>query len=104
MRELPSSCSSALLHACHSSRPPSSLFSNRAEQACAQESQLFEQFFPATAAAAGGAALAPLVDPLCTLLYDGVRPALIGVQSIDALVELLDILRQEVRLLHRSCI
>lgn len=67
------------------------------EQACSQESQLFEQFFPATSAAAGGAALAPLVDPLCTLLYDAVRPALIGVQDIDALCELADILRLEVR-------
>lgn len=65
-------------------------------QACAQEGQLFEQFFPATAAAGGGAALAPLVDPLCTLLYDAVRPALIGVQDIDALCELADILRLEV--------
>lgn len=65
-------------------------------QACAQESQLFEQFFPATASAGGAAALAPLVDPLCTLLYDAVRPALIGVQDIDALCELVDILRLEV--------
>jgi hypothetical protein len=66
-------------------------------QACAQEGQLFEQLFPATAAAAGGStALAPLVDPLCTQLYDAVRPALIGVQDIDALCELADILRLEV--------
>ncbi|PSC70334.1 conserved oligomeric Golgi complex subunit 3 [Micractinium conductrix] len=65
-------------------------------QACAQEGQLFEQFFPATASAGGGAALAPLVDPLCTLLYDAVRPALIGVQDIDALCELVDILKLEV--------
>lgn len=65
-------------------------------QACAQESQLFEQFFPATAARGGGTSLAPLVDPLCTLLYDAVRPALITVQDIDGLCELVDILRTEV--------
>jgi hypothetical protein len=66
------------------------------QQACAQEAQLFARFFPAAAAARGGAPLAPLVDPLCTLLYDAVRPALLAVQDIDALVELVDVLRGEV--------
>jgi hypothetical protein len=62
------------------------------------ERQLFAQLFPGTAAAPGGAAaaLAPLLDPLCTLLYDAARPALVGVRGVDELVELADILREEV--------
>lgn len=88
----------AHIRQCAQQRLPSLLRSGCAYlmQACAQEAQLFEQFFPATSASGGSSALSPLVDPLCTLLYDAVRPALIGVQDIDALCELVDILRLEV--------
>lgn len=57
--------------------PPHPPNSHNKLQACAQESQLFEQFFPAAAATGGGAPLAPLVDPLCTLLYDAVSCAVL---------------------------
>ncbi|KAH7624210.1 hypothetical protein Ndes2526B_g01470 [Nannochloris sp. 'desiccata'] len=90
------------------------------------ELQLFEQFFPASTAASssssssssssfGGknakpspagisssttsgtaAALAPLMDPLCSLLYDSMRPGLVGLKDVDVLCELAYILRAEI--------
>ena len=78
-------------------------------QVCQLEVQLFEQFFPliapqqpaagAAAAPQGGPspeALAPLLEPLAMLLYDVLRPAVIGMQDIDELCELVDILKHEV--------
>jgi hypothetical protein len=61
---------------------------------CQLEHQLFEHFFPEAGAA--GDALAPLMDPLCTLLYDALRPAFIQLQSLDDLCALVDILQHEV--------
>ncbi len=42
------------------------------------------------------AALAPLMDPLCSLLYDSMRPGLVGVKDVDVLCELAYILRAEI--------
>ena len=84
---------------------------------CQLEHQLFDNFFPeadaAAAALQGGASsggggvgagaggdaapLAPLMDPLCTVLYDALRPAFIQLQSLDDLCALVDILQHEVR-------
>lgn len=41
--------------------------------------------------------LAALSEPLCTILYDALRPAVIQLHSIDKLCELVDILKHEVR-------
>jgi hypothetical protein len=83
------------------------------------EVQLFEQFFPtsSTSSSFGGkttagrlgssntsahsthgtaAALAPLMDPLCSLLYDAMRPGLVGLKDVDVLCELAYILRAEI--------
>jgi len=87
------------------------------------EVQLFEQFFPASAAASSSsssfgennmkpspvgisssvpntsgttAALAPLMNPLCSLLYDSMRPDLVGIKDVDVLCELAYILRAEI--------
>lgn len=60
------------------------------------ETQLFEQMFPASAAAHGAAAaLGPLMDPLCTLLYDALRPALVSTRDVDELCDLAFILKEE---------
>ncbi|KAG0477708.1 hypothetical protein HPP92_012427 [Vanilla planifolia] len=40
--------------------------------------------------------MAPLIDPLCTYLYDILRPKLIYQANLDSLCELVDILRVEV--------
>ena len=37
-----------------------------------------------------------LSEPLCTLLYDALRPAVIMLHDIDELCELVDILKHEV--------
>ncbi len=63
-------------------------------QICGLEHGLYEHFFPDSASSP--AALAPLLDPLCTLLYDVLRPAIVSLQDIDALCELVDILKIEV--------
>lgn len=68
------------------------------------EAQLFEQLFPASAAAKGpeaagigtAAALAPLMDPLCSLLYDSMRPSLVALRDVDVLCELAYVLRAEI--------
>jgi hypothetical protein len=61
---------------------------------CQLEAQLFEQFFPKARSAAEH--LAALTDPLCTLLYDVLRPAIIGLHDVDELCELVDVLKHEV--------
>ncbi|KAL3677978.1 hypothetical protein R1sor_020934 [Riccia sorocarpa] len=63
-------------------------------QVCQLEHQLFDHFFPASSADA--ATLAPLVDPLCTALYDTLRPRMIHEADLDLLCELIDILKTEV--------
>mmetsp|Transcript_26484 Transcript_26484/g.67336 ORF Transcript_26484/g.67336 Transcript_26484/m.67336 type:complete len:817 (-) Transcript_26484:272-2722(-) len=62
---------------------------------CQMEAQLFEQFFPSLGKSAPEH-LAPLTEPLCTLLYDALRPPIITLQDIDELCELVDILKHEV--------
>ena len=58
------------------------------------EVQLFEHLFPGSGDAA--AALAPLLDPLCTLLYEALRPPLLQLQDLDELCRLHDILHTQV--------
>ncbi|KAK9817306.1 hypothetical protein WJX72_012420 [[Myrmecia] bisecta] len=63
-------------------------------QVCQLEHQLFDHFFPGEDPE--GTPLAPLMDPLCTILYDTLRPAFIQLQDLDDLCELVDILEHEV--------
>ncbi|XP_057864087.2 conserved oligomeric Golgi complex subunit 3 isoform X1 [Cryptomeria japonica] len=63
-------------------------------QVCQLEHQLFDHFFPSSSAETSS--LAPLMDPLCTLLYDTLRPKLIHEADLDLLCELVDILKSEV--------
>ncbi|KAG2579160.1 hypothetical protein PVAP13_6NG239803 [Panicum virgatum] len=63
-------------------------------EACQFEQQLFAHFFPSSAADVSS--MAPLMDPLCTYLYDTLRPRLIYEGNIDSLCELVDILKVEV--------
>ncbi|ONK74925.1 uncharacterized protein A4U43_C03F11520 [Asparagus officinalis] len=63
-------------------------------QVCQLEHQLFAHFFPVSSKEVSG--LAPLVDPLCTYLYDIIRPKLIYEANLDTLCELADILKIEV--------
>ena len=58
------------------------------------EYQLFANLFPGSDPGAG--ALAPLMDTLCTILYDALRPAFIQLQDLGALCQLVDILQHEV--------
>ncbi|KAL4557910.1 hypothetical protein LXL04_036104 [Taraxacum kok-saghyz] len=58
------------------------------------EHQQFDHFFPSTSEDISS--LAPLVDPLCTFLYDTLRPKLIHETNLDGLCELVDILKIEV--------
>ncbi len=58
------------------------------------EHQLFDHFFPESDPESGS--LAPLMDPLCTILYDALRPLFIQLQSLDELCGLVDILQHEV--------
>ena len=64
-------------------------------QVCQLEHQLFDGFFPG--ADADGGALAALMDPLCTVLYDALRPAYIQLAAMEPLCELVDILQHEVQ-------
>ncbi len=41
-------------------------------------------------------ALGPLLEPLATMLYDTLRPAVVVMQDMDELCELVDILKHEV--------
>ncbi|KAK3121853.1 hypothetical protein QOZ80_8BG0661830 [Eleusine coracana subsp. coracana] len=63
-------------------------------EACQFEHQLFAHFFPSSAADVSS--MSPLMDPLCTYLYDTLRPRLIYEGNIDSLCELVDILKVEV--------
>eukprot|EP00850_Spirogloea_muscicola_P001883 SM000007S20843 [mRNA] locus=s7:535084:547309:+ [translate_table: standard] len=63
-------------------------------QVCQLEHQLFDHFFPSSSADSSN--LAPLVDPLCTALYDTLRPKFIHEADLDLLCELVDILKGEV--------
>ncbi|ERM96044.1 conserved oligomeric Golgi complex subunit 3 isoform X2 [Amborella trichopoda] len=63
-------------------------------QVCQLEHQLFDHFFPSSSADVAN--LAPLIDPLCTYLYDILRPKLIHELNLDFLCELIDILKVEV--------
>ncbi|XP_073043896.1 conserved oligomeric Golgi complex subunit 3-like isoform X3 [Primulina eburnea] len=63
-------------------------------QACQLEHQLFENFFPSSAEDVSS--LAPLIYPLCTYLYDTLRPKLIHEANFDILCELVYILKVEV--------
>lgn len=55
-------------------------------QVCQLEHQLFDHFFPASSAEPAN--LAPLIDPLCTVLYDTLRPRFIHEADLDLLCEL----------------
>nr|GMC73003.1 conserved oligomeric Golgi complex subunit 3 isoform X1 [Ipomoea batatas] len=63
-------------------------------QVCQLEHQLFKHFFPSSSEDISS--LAPLTDPLCTYLYDTLRPKLIHEKNLDVLCELVDILKGEV--------
>ncbi|XP_072997386.1 conserved oligomeric Golgi complex subunit 3 [Typha latifolia] len=63
-------------------------------QVCQFEHQLFDHFFPSSSADVSS--LSPLMDPLCTYLYDTLRPRLIHEANLDSLCELVDILKVEV--------
>lgn len=63
-------------------------------RACQLEAQLFEQFFPSASNVPDR--LSALSEPLCTVLYDALRPAIIMLQDIDELCEMVDILKHEV--------
>lgn len=63
-------------------------------QVCQLEHQLFDHFFPLSSEDVSS--LAPLSDPLCTYLYDTLRPKLIHEANLDVLCELVDILKVEV--------
>ncbi|XP_073158276.1 conserved oligomeric Golgi complex subunit 3 [Henckelia pumila] len=69
-------------------------------QVCQLEHQLFDHFFPSSAEDVSS--LAPLIDPLCTYLYDTLRPKLIHEANFDILCELVDILKVEVLGEHLS--
>ncbi|KAH9619484.1 hypothetical protein KSS87_019429 [Heliosperma pusillum] len=58
------------------------------------EHQLFSHFFPASSEDVSS--LAPLIDPLCTHLYDTLRPKFIHETNLDFLCELVDVLKVEV--------
>ncbi|KAL6496441.1 Golgi transport complex subunit 3 [Orobanche gracilis] len=61
---------------------------------CQLEHQLFDHFFPSSSEDVSN--LSPLIDPLCTYLYDTLRPKLIHEVNVDILCELVDILKVEV--------
>ncbi|KAI3705956.1 hypothetical protein L1987_76206 [Smallanthus sonchifolius] len=71
-----------------------SVLKSSTSQVCQLEHQLFDHFFPSTSEDISS--LAPLVDPLCTYLYDTLRPKLIHEMNLDILCELVDILKIEV--------
>lgn len=63
-------------------------------EVCQLEHQLFDHFFPSSSGDVSN--LAPLIDPMCTYLYDTLRPRLIHEANLDSLCELVDILKIEV--------
>ena len=62
-------------------------------QVCQYEHQLFDHFFPGEDPE--GPSLAPLMDPLATILYDALRPRFIHLHSLEELCEIVDILTHE---------
>ncbi|CAA6658710.1 unnamed protein product [Spirodela intermedia] len=60
-------------------------------QVCQLEHQLFDHFFPSSSKE--GSSMAALMDPLCTHLYDTLRPKIVYEANIDSLCELVDILK-----------
>ncbi|XP_059634500.1 conserved oligomeric Golgi complex subunit 3 [Cornus florida] len=64
------------------------------KQVCQLEHQLFDHFFPSSSEDISS--MAHLIDPLCTYLYDTLRPKLIHETNLDILCELVDILKVEV--------
>lgn len=63
-------------------------------QVCQSEHQLFDHFFSLSSSDISN--LAPLVNPLCTILYDILRPKLIHEADLELLCELVEILKGEV--------
>lgn len=63
-------------------------------QVCQSEHQLFDHFFSLSSSDISN--LAPLIDPLCTVLYDILRPKLIHEADLVLLCELVEILKGEV--------
>ncbi|XP_020092149.1 conserved oligomeric Golgi complex subunit 3-like isoform X5 [Ananas comosus] len=63
-------------------------------EVCQFEHQLFDYFFPSSSSDVTN--MAPLIDPLCTYLYDTLRPKLIHEANLDSLCELVDIVKVEV--------
>ncbi|MCO5557959.1 hypothetical protein L7F22_011533 [Adiantum nelumboides] len=61
---------------------------------CQSEHLLFDHFFSSSSSDTSN--LAPLVDPLCTVLYDILRPKLIHEANLELLCELVEILKGEV--------
>ncbi|MQM18325.1 hypothetical protein Taro_051316, partial [Colocasia esculenta] len=62
-------------------------------QVCQLEHQLFDHFFPSSSKEVSS--LAALIDPLCTHLYDTLRPKIVHEANLDSLCELVDILKVE---------
>uniref|UniRef100_A0A1D1Y860 Conserved oligomeric Golgi complex subunit 3 n=1 Tax=Anthurium amnicola TaxID=1678845 RepID=A0A1D1Y860_9ARAE len=62
-------------------------------QVCQLEHQLFYHFFPSSSKEVSS--LAALIDPLCTHLYDTLRPKIVHEANLDSLCELVDILKVE---------
>ena len=60
---------------------------------CQYEHQLFDHFFPGEDPE--GPSLAPLMDPLATILYDALRPRFIHLHSLEELCEIVNILTHE---------
>lgn len=60
------------------------------------ESSLFDALFPGDDGEGG--ALQPLIEPLALQLYDTLRPAFIQLQDLDALCDLVTILKHEVQM------
>ena len=63
-------------------------------QVCQLEYSLFDHFFPPSIIDADSTAA--LLDPLCNVLYDCLRPELVHIVDVDALCELTDILKGEI--------
>eukprot|EP01023_Acetabularia_acetabulum_P038330 TRINITY_DN36696_c0_g2_i2.p1 TRINITY_DN36696_c0_g2~~TRINITY_DN36696_c0_g2_i2.p1 ORF type:complete len:630 (+),score=104.01 TRINITY_DN36696_c0_g2_i2:24-1913(+) len=63
-------------------------------EVCRQEVSLFKNYFPESGVE--NSELGSLMDPLCMLLYDLVRPAIIQLIHLEDLIQLLEILKLEV--------
>lgn len=69
-------------------------------QVCQYEHQLFDHFFPGEDPE--GPSLAPLMDPLATILYDALRPHFIHLHALEELCEIVNILTHEASCLRSS--